>query len=112
MTLGGSGALRVRVDIDEADIGRLRTDLPARVSSRGIEKAEAVARFLKVEPLVIPKRSLTNAASERVDTRVLQVIYQLPEEPRQFYVGQQVDAFIAPASEPGIAAPPGAGQDP
>ena len=31
--------------------------------------------FVRVEPYVVPKRSLTGDSSERVDTRVLQVIY-------------------------------------
>ena len=48
---------------------------------------------------MVPKRQLTNAAAERVDVRVLQVIYALPEDARDiFRVGQQVDAFI-PAQE-------------
>ena len=46
----------------------------------------------------MPKRSLTNSAAERVDVRVLQVLYELPEAPSQneamFRVGQQVDAYI------------------
>ena len=33
--------------------------------------------------------------AERVDVRVLQVIYQLPETNGLFRVGQQVDAYIA-----------------
>jgi hypothetical protein len=42
----------------------------------------------------VPKTSLTNSASERVDVRVLQVLYELPESDGMFRVGQQVDAFI------------------
>jgi hypothetical protein len=44
---------------------------------------------------VIPKVSLTGSSTERVDTRVLQVIYSMkrPENP-PLYVGQQVDVFI------------------
>ena len=45
-------------------------------------------------PSDTPKRSLTNAVSERVDTRVLQVVYALPAEAKGFYPGQQVDAFV------------------
>ena len=48
---------------------------------------------------MVPKRSLTNSAAERVDVRVLQMIFALPAEAREvFRVGQQVDAFI-PAVE-------------
>ena len=48
-----------------------------------------------MEPYVIPKVSLTGASTERIDTRVLQVIYSLtrPASP-PLYVGQQVNVFI------------------
>ena len=54
----------------------------------------------RAEPLIVPKRSLTNSAQERVDVRVLQLIYALPETNGGFRVGQQVDAFI-PARKDG-----------
>ena len=51
---------------------------------------------MRVEPYVIPKQSLTGRNTERVDSRVLQVIYAV--EPREsnpdLYVGQQIDVFI------------------
>jgi len=52
-------------------------------------------RFMRIEPYVVPKVSLTGASTERVDTRVLQVIYSF-ERPqnRPVYVGQQVDLFV------------------
>jgi hypothetical protein len=43
---------------------------------------------------VVPKRSLTGDNTERVDTRVLQVIYALDGDPTAVYVGQQLDVFI------------------
>jgi hypothetical protein len=50
---------------------------------------------VRVEPYVIPKQSLTGDNSERVDTRVLQVIYALPEKMASpLYVGQQMDVYI------------------
>ena len=52
-------------------------------------------KFVYVEPYVIPKQSLTGYNSERVDQRVLQVIYELPEErPVDVYVGQQMDVYL------------------
>jgi hypothetical protein len=51
--------------------------------------------FVRIEPYVIPKVSLTGSSTERVDTRVLQVIYSLKRPIDQpLYVGQQVDVFI------------------
>jgi HlyD family secretion protein len=58
-------------------------------------------KFVRIEPFVIPKQSLTGASTERVDTRVLQVIYELPvPEGKQLYVGQQVDVMIGGQKPP------------
>ncbi len=51
-------------------------------------------RFEKFEPYVVPKVSLTGQSSERVDTRVLQVIYSFDDGTIPVYVGQQMDVFI------------------
>ena len=50
---------------------------------------------------MIPKKSLTGDNSERVDTRVLQVIYALPDH-RQVpvFVGQQMDVYLKAARLP------------
>ena len=54
-----------------------------------------------VEPYVIPKQSLTGTNAERVDTRVLQVVYRLPNDRSvDFYVGQQMDVYMKAAKEP------------
>jgi hypothetical protein len=43
---------------------------------------------------VIPKRSLTGQNTERVDTRVLQVIYAVQSGDLPLYVGQQVEVYV------------------
>ena len=44
---------------------------------------------------MIPKKSLTGDNTERVDTRVLQVIYRFDPSGRPpLFVGQQVEVFI------------------
>ncbi len=92
MTIGNLNPLYIRVDVDEADIDRIDFQAIATANTRGSHDQKK-ASFIRVEPLVIPKKSLTNALNERVDTRVLQVIYAL-EDQRQIFVGQQVDVFI------------------
>jgi len=87
--------LHVRVDIDEIEVPRITLGASAFVSPRGAAERQVEAIFVRAEPLVVPKRSLTNTASERVDVRVMQVIYALPESAREdVRVGQQIDAFI------------------
>jgi hypothetical protein len=66
----------------------------AVVSPRGNARRRVRASFVRAEPLVTPKRSLTNSSQERVDVRVLQIIYALPANASAFFVGQQVDAYV------------------
>ncbi|PKP90810.1 MAG: hypothetical protein CVT75_10550 [Alphaproteobacteria bacterium HGW-Alphaproteobacteria-14] len=91
--MGETTPLHVRVDIDENEVARVAIGEPAIISPRGAAEVQVKATFVRAEPLVIPKRSLTNSAAERVDVRVLQVIYALPASDA-FRVGQQIDAFI------------------
>jgi hypothetical protein len=103
--MGETRPLHVRIDIDEDEATRLALGNEAIVSPRGAADRQVRARFVRAEPQVVPKRSLTNSAAERVDVRVLQLIYELPNANGLFRVGQQVDAFIAatPAARRGKA---------
>lgn len=94
ITLGETRPLHVRIDIDENEIARADMGAPAVISPRGAAQRRVTARWVRTEPLVIPKRSLTNQGNERVDVRVLQVVYALPAGAGDFFVGQQVDAFV------------------
>ncbi|MBC7980960.1 MAG: efflux RND transporter periplasmic adaptor subunit [Armatimonadetes bacterium] len=95
MILGDIDKLQVRADIDEQNATRIRAGQKAYAYLKGDTSISFPLEFIRVEPYVIPKVSLTGSSIERVDTRVLQVIYSLerPEDP-PLYVGQQVDLFI------------------
>jgi HlyD family secretion protein len=97
IVLGDVRQLNVRVDIDEHDLPLYRKEMEATAYLRGRpETPFRLKNIVKVEPYVIPKKSLTGDNSERVDTRVLQVVYALPEEEQPFrlYVGQQMDVYF------------------
>lgn len=94
MKLGATKPLHVRLDIDENQIEKVALGQPAVISARGDAGRQVKAVFVRAEPLIVPKRSLTNSATERVDVRVLQLIFALPEEGVGFFVGQQVDGFV------------------
>ena len=66
----------------------------AEASLRGDPSRKFPLRFVRVEPYVIPKKSLTGDNTERVDTRVLQVLYAIERTDHPVYVGQQLDVFI------------------
>ncbi len=92
--LGNIQQLHIRVDIDENDIPRFHNEGAAEASLKGHPQEKFPLKFVRVEPYVIPKKSLTGQNTERVDTRVLQVIYSLPPELKNLRVGQQVDVNI------------------
>jgi multidrug resistance efflux pump len=99
IVLGSVTQLHVRVDIDEYDIPRFQPDAPARATLKGQSGGFFPLKFVRIEPYVVPKKSLTGDNTERVDTRVLQVIYAVETGGRRLFVGQQLDVFIdaAPA---------------
>lgn len=94
VVLGFVGKLHVRVDIDENDIPRFSQGLVGVAKPRGNPKEQFPLTFVRVEPYVIPKKSLTGGNTERVDTRVLQVIYSIDTAGKPLYVGQQMDVFL------------------
>jgi multidrug resistance efflux pump len=94
VVLGDLRNLHVRVDIDDDDVSRFRPGAAARAFLRGNAKVEMPLKFVRVEPYLVPKKSLTGEGTERVDTRVLRVIYALPPGIKNIYVGQQLDVFI------------------
>lgn len=95
MVLGEIDKLQVRADIDEQNAVRIRPGQRAYGYLKGDPTITFPLEFIRVEPYVIPKVSLTGSSTERVDTRVLQVIYSLARpKDLPLYVGQQVDVFI------------------
>ncbi len=95
IVLGDIHRLHVRVNIDENDLPYFTRGAEAIATLKGRPQVRFPLKFVYVEPYVIPKQSLTGYNSERVDTRVLQVIYELPEERSvDVYVGQQMDVYL------------------
>lgn len=92
--LGNVKELHVRVDIDENDAWRVRAGCNGLAVVRGNKDLQSPLTFVRFEPYVLPKRSLTGASSERTDTRVLQVIFRLQDKNLPVFVGQQVDVFV------------------
>lgn len=92
--LGDTESLQVRADIDEVNAPLVKPNSPAVAYLKGSTERSIPLQFTRIEPYIVPKRSLTGDNRERVDTRVLQVIYQFEKPEFPVYVGQQVDVFI------------------
>jgi len=94
ITFGNLDPMHIRVDIDENDAWRFKQGAKGVASLRGNRDISTPITFVRVEPYAIPKVSLTGDATERVDTRVLQVIYAYDRQSLNAYAGQQVDVYI------------------
>jgi HlyD family secretion protein len=92
--LGSVTPLHVRVDVDENDAWRVAAGAAATGFLRGRNTIKTPLTFVRFEPYVVPKKSLTGDSTERVDTRVLQVIFSFEPGELPIYVGQQMDVFI------------------
>ena len=105
VVIGDSNRLHVRADIDENDVPLFNPKSRAIATLKGRPSvAFEDLPVYKVEPYIIPKRSLTGDNSERVDTRVLQVVYVLPENtPVPLYIGQQMDVYIQAVEPEGVS---------
>lgn len=94
MVVGDIDVLHVRAEIDESEIHRFQADKPAIASPRGQANRRIGLKLVRVEPLVTPKQVLTGSTSQRIDTRVLQVVYALDSKEKSLSSGQQMDVFI------------------
>lgn len=111
MLLGDTQRLQVRADVDEVNAPLVAPQASGVASLKSMAGTQIPLTFVRIEPYVVPKKSLTGDNSERVDTRVLQIIYRFDRPPFPVYAGQQVDVFIqrrpsspaAPAPRPAAA---------
>jgi multidrug efflux pump subunit AcrA (membrane-fusion protein) len=95
--LGRSGKFHVRVQVDQNDAWRFHAGAAAKAYLRGNPAIGTKLRFAYAEPYVIPKSSLTGDSTERIDTRVLEIIFEIEDTGFPAYLGQLVDVFIEAA---------------
>ena len=94
----------------ETETWRIRPGNAALARLRGNPEISAPLTFVRFEPYVLAKRSLTGDTTERVDMRVLQAIYEFAPSAFPAFVGQQVDVFIAAPSRAVASRSPTSGQ--
>lgn len=93
ISMGDMSTLHVRVEIDEENASLINPKSTAIGMKRSDTKTEIPLEFVRFEPYVKPKKNLA-AAGQRVDTRVLQIIYRIGRLKRPPFVGEQMDVFI------------------
>ncbi len=89
--LAGCAPLHVRVEFDEEEASRVVRSGNATGTIRGRQRNSIPLRFVRAEPYLQSKRNLMGHGTERVDTRVLQVLYEILPSEYQVLPGQAID---------------------
>ena len=109
VTLGQLSPLHIRVDVDELDAWRFDPKGKAVAVLRGGKRVEHPIEYVRTVPVVIPKKTLTGDNAERIDTRVLQLIYRFTENDPGVLPGQVLDVYVETGGGASAGAVSGAG---
>jgi HlyD family secretion protein len=93
LTIGDRRTLRVRVDVDETDVGKLRVGQSAYVTADAYGKRKFWGQVVRVGQQLGPKNVRTDEPTEKVDTKILETLVELDRQ-ANLPDGLRVDAYI------------------
>ena len=93
VTIGDKKILRVRVDVDETEIGKVQVGQRAYVTADAFAGHKFWGRVVRVGEQLGRKNVRTDEPTERVDTKILETLVEL-DKGAQLPVGLRMDAFI------------------
>ena len=94
LTMGNDKPLHVRVQIDENDAWRFDAKAKAIAYLRSNKDISMSLSFIRIDPFAISKQQLSGSSKDLVDTRIIEVVYKVEGEPKNVFIGQQLDVFI------------------
>lgn len=94
MLMGNLKKLRVRVDIDERDIGRVRVGQAGYVTAPAFPNRRFAARIAEIGHRIGRKNIRTDDPKERIDTKILEVLLDVEEGGAELLPGLRVVAVI------------------
>ena len=92
-TLGDKRALRVRIDVDEADVSKLTLGQAAYVTADAYGSRRFAGRVVRIGQELGRKNVRTDEPTERVDNKILETLVEL-DSGVELPVGLRVNAFI------------------
>ena len=95
VTIGDRNVLRVRMDVDETDVDKIRIGQKAYVTADAYGKQKFWGHVVRVGQQLGPKNVRTDEPTEKVDTKILETLIEL-DAASQLPDGLRVDAFIVP----------------
>jgi HlyD family secretion protein len=92
-TMGDVRGLRVRVDVDETDVSRVREGQEAYVTAQAYAGQKFRGKVIRVGGQLGPKNVRTDEPQEKIDTKILETLVQL-DAGAALPIGLRVDAYI------------------
>lgn len=92
--VGNIDELNLRVSVDQYNKLKFCPDCPAVAYKQGDTITEYPLEFLHIEPYMIPKKYLTNALYEKVDTQVFEILYRIKNKDSHLFIGELMDVYI------------------
>ena len=92
--IGNLDKMHVRVEIDETDIHRINQDARSIGILRSNSNLKIPLKFIKYDPYFMPKSNLSNDVTEKIDTRVIELLYEFDNSNIGAFPGQRMDVFI------------------
>lgn len=93
VTLADASVLRVRVDVDETDVGKLQVGQRAYVTADAYGAQHFRGHVVRIGQVLGKKQIRTGEPTEKVDTKILETLIEL-EPGSRLQLGLRVDAFI------------------
>ena len=98
LTIGDTKVLRIRVDVDETDINKVRIGQKAYVTADAYGQQKFWGHVVRIGEQLGPKNVHTDEPTEHVDTKILETLIEL-DPGAQLPVGLRVDAYIVNNTE-------------
>ncbi|MBS1842506.1 MAG: efflux RND transporter periplasmic adaptor subunit [Acidobacteria bacterium] len=94
ITMADDSVLRVRLDVDETDVAKLRVGQQAYVTAEAFGDRKFEGKVIRVGRILGKKNLRTDEPTEHVDTKILETLVELnPGE--KLPLGLRVDSYIA-----------------
>jgi HlyD family secretion protein len=94
MILGNIEEVYLRVSIDQYNAFILDPNVSAVAFRQGDHQTQFPLEFIHIEPFMVHKKYLTNAADEKVDTQVFEILYRIAKNDTRLFIGEQMDVYI------------------
>lgn len=100
LSIGDISTLRVRADVDEADIGRVAPGTKVHVTADAFGDQKFPGKVVRVGQTLGRKSFIADTPGERLDTKVLEVVVEL-DGAGPLMPGLRVDVFFETSLQPG-----------